>query len=308
MDTVVNNLIVKPTIHSADSLVGQVGALGSDVAADMKDLGHMVVQPVVDMATKGKTPTMPQNQPPKVNDKTATMDMFGKTALCLFSSTVVYAIADIRTLIRNHKDQMVGDPEQLQQLLTLPVKDIEVMKIIMQNLQLLQEKMKKGEIDFYISAVLRYRKDLMNQTNQELSASERENTMTTASAAAAERDGTMMHDDETTTTTTTAARPPPLARTTRRRSMMVEMQQQQQQQQARIPNTLEVFDDENSQKELVYGIAVNRYVIVVVVVVVEASVPFVFSLSHTHAHLVLFFGGRDGTVHNSKSISHFVVP
>ena len=307
-----NNLIVKPTIHSADSLVGQVGALGSDVAADMKDLGHMVVQPVVDMATKGKTPTMPQNQPPKVNDKTATMDMFGKTALCLFSSTVVYAIADIRTLIRNHKDQMVGDPEQLQQLLTLPVKDIEVMKIIMQNLQLLQEKMKKGEIDFYISAVLRYRKDLMNQTNQELSASERENTMTTASAAAvvaaAERDGTMMHDDETTTTTTTAARPPPLARTTRRRSMMVEMQQQQQQQQARIPNTLEVFDDENSQKELVYGIAVNRYVYDCGGGGGGVRPIRILSLSLTHTWFFFLGGGRDGTVHNSKSISHFVVP
>ena len=51
----------------------------------------------------------------------------------------------------------------------------------------------------------------------------------------------------------------------------------------------------------------------IVVVVVNRGVrPFVFSLSHVHAHTHTWFfflcGGRDGTVPNSKSISHFVVP
>ena len=192
LDTVMNDLIVQPTKKSADVVLGQVGALTTDVVADVKDVGHFVLQPVVDMAKATTAIPMAMSGHGKVNDDDQnhsddddTIDMFAKTAQAIFNSVVIYAIADIRTLIRNHRDEMIGDPDMIQQLLTLPITDVHVMMIIMQNLSLLQEKMKKGEIDFYISAVLRYRKELAAVTQSELSQQENGTASTAAAAAAA---------------------------------------------------------------------------------------------------------------------------
>ena len=276
LDTVMNDLIVQPTKKSADVVLGQVGALTTDVVADVKDVGHFVLQPVVDMAKATAAIPMTMSGHGKENDDDQnhsdddenTIDMFAKTAQAIFNSVVIYAIADIRTLIRNHRDEMIGDPDMIQQLLTLPITDVHVMMIIMQNLSLLQEKMKKGEIDFYISAVLRYRKELAAVTQSELSQQENDGTASTAAAAAAvaaavaaDEIDNRNNDDPIPTALSTP--PPPageIRRTRIRRRSMYESIQQQQQQNIRIPNTLEVFDDENSLKELVYGISINRYV------------------------------------------------
>ena len=277
LDTVMNDLIVQPTKKSADVVLGQVGALTTDVVADVKDVGHFVLQPVVDMAKATTAIPMAMSGHGKENDDDQnhsdddenTIDMFAKTAQAIFNSVVIYAIADIRTLIRNHRDEMIGDPDMIQQLLTLPITDVHVMMIIMQNLSLLQEKMKKGEIDFYISAVLRYRKELAAVTQSELSQQENDGTASTAAAAAAvaaavaaDEIDNRNNDDPIPTALSTPPPPAGEIRRTRirRRSMYESIQQQQQQQNTRIPNTLEVFDDENSLKELVYGISINRYV------------------------------------------------
>ena len=275
LDTVMNDLIVQPTKKSADVVLGQVGALTTDVVADVKDVGHFVLQPVVDMAKATAAIPMAMSGHGKENDDDQnhsdddTIDMFAKTAQAIFNSVVIYAIADIRTLIRNHRDEMIGDPDMIQQLLTLPITDVHVMMIIMQNLSLLQEKMKKGEIDFYISAVLRYRKELAAVTQSELSQQENGTASTAAAAAAmvaaavaADEIDNRINDDPIPTALPTPPPPAGEIRRTRirRRSMYESIQQQQQQQNTRIPNTLEVFDDENSLKELVYGISINRYV------------------------------------------------
>ena len=268
VDNVMNELIVKPT----DAVLGQVGALGNDVAADVKGLGQLVLQPVVDILQDNPITTHHGSV-----DETSTadsVDMFAKTATAIFNSVVIYAIADIRSLIRTHRDQMIGDPDMIQQLITLPIKDVHVMMIVMQNISLLQQMMKKGEIDFYVAAVLRYRKELVDVTLEALSVrgtgtndenDDRNNNNNAASAndvhvlsptSAAE----VVVD---TATSVTPAPPPPARHTrTRRRSMFESIQQSppQQNDNDRIPNTLEVFDDENSLKELVYGISINRCV------------------------------------------------
>ena len=272
---VVNDLIVKPT----DIVLGQVGALGNDVASDVKGLGHFVLQPVVDiLQSTSRAGNDDDNNKDNEASNADTVDMFAKTASAIFNSVIVYAIADIRNLIRNHRDQMIGDPDMIQQLITLPITDVNVMMIIMENLSLLQQMMKKGEIDFYISAVHRYRKELASVALQELS--QRNTTSTSMNDQSSNihmdtgsENGTATLQVSTTTSTieksdnTTVAPPVPppppgesrRVRTQRRRSIFESIQQQQQQQES-VSNTLEVFDDEYSLKELVYAITVHRCV------------------------------------------------
>jgi hypothetical protein len=226
--TVMNDLFTIQSKLSADALIEQADALGTDFVSDMKGVGHAVLQPVV------KNGTMTRH-----SDQKLEIDMFAKTASAIFASVIIYAIADIRTLIRNHREKIIGDPDIIQQFIDLPITDVNVMCLTLQNLSLLQQMMKKGEIDFYILAVQRYRKELAGVAEKKLSKQSHIQSQPTT-------------PETTTTTTNTTIQQQ--GRRARRRSIYDSVQDQH------IPNTLEVFDDENSLKELVYGISVSRYV------------------------------------------------
>jgi hypothetical protein len=237
-----NNFIVHPTKLSADTVIQQVGALGSDVVSDVKDIGQLVFKPVVDV-TKTATGANTNNSAiPKDTTYDERVDLFAKTAMAIFNSVVVYAIADIRNLIRNHREKMTGSLEMIQQMIDLPISDINVMIIVLENVTLLQQMMRKGEIDFYISAVQRYRKELNDHAQRQLS--ERET----------QRPSDVEDTPPASIPSTSTPIPTQQRRHARRRSIYESIKQE------RASITLEVFEDENSTKELVYGISVNRYV------------------------------------------------
>jgi hypothetical protein len=216
---IVNELLIKPGkyaagagAYAAGAVMNEVRALGTDVQSDIHDI-----------RSHPRDGDFPQ------------MDMFAKTASALFNSVVIYAIADIRMLIRQHRDQMIGDANMIQQFMDLPITDVNVMVIILANVSLLQEMMKKGAIDFYISAVYKYRSELKREAEkklEELSVREQQQQQS----------------------------PPNVGGNRRRRRSIYDSlpRQQQPQEQPRASITLEVFNDENSSKELVYGISVNR--------------------------------------------------
>jgi hypothetical protein len=209
---IVHELLIKPGKYAAGAVMNEVRALGTDVQSDIHDIRSHT----------------------RDGDFTE-MDMFAKTASALFNSVVVYAIADIRMLIRQHRDQMIGDANMIQQFMDLPITDVNLMVIILANVSLLQEMMKKGAIDFYISAVYKYRSELKREAEkklEELSVQEQQQQS-----------------------------PPNVVGGNRRRRRSIYdslPRQQQPQEQPRASITLEVFNDENSSKELVYGISVNR--------------------------------------------------
>ena len=218
------SLLLKPGLRVVGKMVQEVGALQSDVAADLEG----VIAPV----TPGHaTPQQP-------------MDMFAKTSMALFNSVVVYAIADVRTLIRQHRDRILGGDAVVQELMTLPITDVNVMMIIIANLPVLQELMKKGLIDFYLSAVMRYRSELAQEAEEKLDESKRAMRESLPSANPGNRRRRRSIYDALPRNQTEARE--------EEEDHPVSVPQ-------RIPVTLEVFDDENSSKELVYGIAVNRY-------------------------------------------------
>jgi hypothetical protein len=206
---VITSALIEPGRHAMDAVVQQVGALQADVTSD---IGGM----------------LPSQQH---DDKHKRLDMFAKTSLALFNSVVVYAIADIRTLIRQYRDRMIGDDHVIQKFMDLPITDLNVMMIILANLPLLQELMKKGLIDFYLSAVMKYRSEL---------------------ALAAER---KIEEQKNSAVRESRRHRRSIYEALPRKSNEEEDDAEPQ----RIPTTLEVFDDEQSSKELVYGIAVNRY-------------------------------------------------
>jgi Lipase (class 3) len=205
---VITNTLIQPGLQAMGAVVQQVGALHADVQSD---LGVVLGPPALEPAQR--------------------WDMFAKTSLALFNAVVVYAIADIRTLIRQHRARIVGEDHVIQQFMELPITDVNVMMIVLANVPLLQELMKKGLIDFYISAVLKYRSELAHEAEQKLEEQKH----------AALRDSRRRH----------------------RRSIYEALPRKAEANEddtaapQRIPTTLEVFDDENSSKELVYGMAVN---------------------------------------------------
>ena len=52
VETVMEHPMVQPAKHSAHAVLDQVGALRQDVTSDVKELGQLVFQPVVDIARR----------------------------------------------------------------------------------------------------------------------------------------------------------------------------------------------------------------------------------------------------------------
>jgi hypothetical protein len=182
---------------ATESVVVEVAAFGDDVLSEIRHIGD-VFHPQKDHSMLAD-----------IGD-----NVVEKMSSALFSSIMIYAIADIRTLIRLHRDEVEGDPSDIQEFLDLPTTDVNILKITLANVSVLKKFMKET-IDFYLNAVNLYRAELQNELEPNVEVEKR--------------------------------------RPSRRSSIYQSIK-------SREPVTLEVCDDINSTKELVFNITVHRYV------------------------------------------------
>ena len=82
---------------------------------------------------------------------------------------MIYAIADLRKLVREHEDEILGDPVLIKEFMDLPVTEVKVMKVAQLNFPILEKYMKKDDIEMYMSAVRKYKNELGKLAAQELS-------------------------------------------------------------------------------------------------------------------------------------------
>jgi hypothetical protein len=135
-------------------VVQEVGALGDDLVSDLQQIGDTLAQQ--------------HHRINKIDIGDNTSSLFEKTARALFSSVMIYAIADIRKLLRNHEDEVQGEPLLLKDFMELPISDVRIMKVVHRNFDLLQKTMKKCDIEMYISAIQRYGNEVQKQVALEL--------------------------------------------------------------------------------------------------------------------------------------------
>lgn len=115
------------------AVASEVGALGDDIRTDL----HNTFQPT------------PKSLPP---------DLIQKVARAMFPSVMIYGIADIRRILREeeHEEHIHGDVSECHQFLTLPVKDYVIIKVIFENMKLLEKHIPAKSLDTYKAAIETY--------------------------------------------------------------------------------------------------------------------------------------------------------
>lgn len=94
--------------------------------------------------------------------------LFDKAANGLFRSTMIYAFADIRTLIRENEGEIEGDPVLVKDFMELPITNVNALKVINANFHLLKKHFKESEIEIYRSAIRIYGGELLKQAVLEM--------------------------------------------------------------------------------------------------------------------------------------------
>ena len=133
----------------------EVGAIGEDLVSDLKQIEGTFMQ-------------QHQHGINKIDIDDDTSSLFEKTSQALLKSVMIYAIADIRTLIRTHKDEIQGDPFLVNDFMELPITDTRAMKVVQDNFHLLQKYMKKCDLEMYLSGIRRYGNEVQKQVVSEL--------------------------------------------------------------------------------------------------------------------------------------------
>jgi len=170
-------------------VVQEVDALGNDFEADRKQMA---------------------GESGDDQDKKDEEDLFILAGSALFSSTLVYLLADLRMMMSKNRDDFQGDEELIRQFIDLPIKDIDALKVLEANDELVMTALKENGYNLYISAIEKYAQEVKLQLKQQQQQQSRKQTSI-------------------------------------RQSIMT-----------KVPRELVVFDDSNSQKELVYSIVVDR--------------------------------------------------
>lgn len=86
----------------------------------------------------------------------------------LLSSVMIYAVADVRMLIRENRDEIKGNQVLVNATMDLPITNTSLMKVVQCNIQLMEKKLKKCNFDMYISAIKRYGDESVKQAALEL--------------------------------------------------------------------------------------------------------------------------------------------
>ena len=135
----------KPVQYTAGAMAREMKALGGDLAEGMKKIGVVARQDDDDML---------------LHDLSS---LFENASSALFRSVMIYAISEIRKIVREHENEIQGDPLLVQEFMELPCTNSTATVVIRDNLHLVDKYLNKTDLEMFMSAVQKYGKEDQRQ-------------------------------------------------------------------------------------------------------------------------------------------------
>ena len=188
--------------------------------AFVKDLKDDVTQMRIIAPTKQKdgTPKNKDVDDDKEGKNSLDSALFNLVGEMLFGSSMIYFLADFRAMIAEFQDEMQGDPTLIDKFLHPPITGAEILEVFKANGNFLFGKMHDRDMSLYMAALEKYGQAFHEE---------------------------LLKADNLTNKHVQKARSQ--SNTALRRHM-----------QTKNPTVVAVFDDVNSERELVYAIKVDR--------------------------------------------------
>lgn len=131
---------------AAGAVTNEVEGFGEDLASDFGQIGQL-------FQAKHISASEAEN-------------LFENLANALLSSCMIYGMADIRHLIREKRDQVTGSPDMIRRFLDLPCTDVEMLRVIKDNMALLESSLGEDEMNLYMGALKLYAKELLDKVER----------------------------------------------------------------------------------------------------------------------------------------------